>query len=437
MVIKLIGVAALASGLGGIGAARVKRDQKNGGSKWQAKLYDGNISIQYPAFLSLMQDENKLSVTQFGRLPSDSWIPKIGPGMVSKLDLDVLGTMMNNGALSDDIEIEPFVNTSLLWPNIVSKYENLTVIPDGFLPPFKTKSCIYITDQNGSNGGNVHCATGKKKGFYHEVKWYDFDGDGLKDMLTSRTIKTGPIWDPKFTGELIWYKNPGRNHMLEVQWEENIIVEGPDVIFYPKEYGPGYAVFASEFFSKRIVVHFLSSDGKFESTRIIDDSESLGSPFSVELVDIDGDGQQEILATNHEDSIEASAVFAYTMPSDLKDGAFERHTLATNIFDTVDKDKPGMASPGFAHAFYPRINQTSGRKHLVVSGDGAHDVWFLRPTGDNFEDYEPIRVDNWKGTTGQMLLHDFSGDGIMDVLVPDNDQWTLRAFTFEQVFEQV
>jgi len=423
---------AVAAAIVGYDAARVKKSTNE--EVWQPKLIGGNISMKFPAFLSLFEDEGdkgKVAITQFGR---EKKLPIVGTARVSKLDAGVLGKMIGQGSLSDDIETEPFVSTFIQWPNLITKFGEYTVIPDGFLVPGRDKSGIFLADSRGSRG-NVHCITREYYGFYHEVKWIDFDGDGHKDVLTARTLKS---FDWKFTGQLIWLKNPGPDRMMKEEWKETFIVEGPDIVFVPKKHRDGWAVYCSEFFSKRITVHFLSAKGEHKGMRIIDDTPSLGGPFAVELVDIDGDGTPEILATNHENKKEESAVFAYTIPPavsgtrDLEKGEFKRHTLAIDIFFTVDFEEKGMASPGFAHAFYPRIGETQGPKHLVVSGDGAHDVWYLRPKGGRFE-YEPIRVDDWKGTTGQMLLHDFDGNGIMDVLVPDNDQWTLRAFTFEEV----
>lgn len=92
-------------------------------------------------------------------------------------------------------------------------------------------------------------------------------------------------------------------------------------------------------------------------------------------------------------------------------------------------DNPGVGAPGFATAFYPREGMT-GFKHVVAAGDGTFDVWYLRPTSTRWE-YEWQLIDI-NGTTGQLLLHDFDNDGVIDILVPDNDYWKLHMITFEQ-----
>merc|ERR1712127_882812 len=86
-------------------------------------------------------------------------------------------------------------------------------------------------------------------------------------------------------------------------------------------------------------------------------------------------------------------------------------------------DRRGAGSPGFASAFYPRLSQTRGPKHIMCAGDGSFDIWYLRPTGKPFQyDTQVLPIN---GTTGQLLYGDYSGDGILVVLVPDNDNWKI------------
>merc|ERR1712151_991698 len=63
-------------------------------------------------------------------------------------------------------------------------------------------------------------------------------------------------------------------------------------------------------------------------------------------------------------------------------------------------------------------------KHILVAGDGSFDVWYMRPTG-RFQ-YD-LQIVDFPGTTGELLLKEWDGDGIMDVLVPDNDEWGIHS----------
>jgi len=195
------------------------------------------------------------------------------------------------------------------------------------------------------------------------------------------------------------------------------------------------AVFCTEFFrtkephnDPRISVRLLNMKGEQTAVRIIDTN--LGLPFAVSLDDLDGDGKKELIATNHQDDeteIKA-AIFAYEVPWDnLIEGEYPRHTLAWHP-SLIKQPGKGVGSPGFAYSFYPQKDMT-GPKHIVCAGDGSFDVWYLQPTGRFTYD---IQILDFPGTTGELLLRDFDGDGIMDILLPDNDEWALYGITFQK-----
>lgn len=344
-----------------------------------------------------------------------------------------IGRRQLSGDLKDDYLIVN-MRSPLLWPNVLSRvpaeYGDYIVVPDGFLPPGKENGEIYLAQDN----GNTYKITNSRaKTFYHEVEWHDFDNDGLKDMLTARCTKTG-VFQFSFSGEMVWLKNPGPSGFDSTVWKETLIVDGPDVIFKSKPYKGGLAVFNTEFFRKdplkpRIRIQFLKPNGEVISSRTVD--ENLGKPFAVDFEDLDGDGKLELLATNHQgpnDEI-LPAIFAYEVDwNNLENCAFPRHTLTYGPSENKD-NSPGVGAPGFAHGFYPDMRQTSGPKWVFAAGDGAFDVWILKPKAGRFQ-YETIIIDIG-GTTGQILWRDFDGDGVMDLLIPDNDYWKLQVITFE------
>jgi len=318
------------------------------------------------------------------------------------------------------------------WPNELSRapssFGDYIVIPDGFLVPTRDNGNIFLAD---SQGGIFRITPAEKGACYHEVEFHDFNGDGLEDILTARFVKGGPFFKPTFKGDLLWYENPGLSSLTS-EWKQHIITQGPDVIFKTIPYQGGFAIFCAEFFAQKLTVQFVSKRGVLTSSRVID--ENIGKAFGVSVEDVDGDGTAELLVTNHQadgkkhhDDIKAG-VFAYEIPHDLKTGTFKKHTLAQSI-SPLKVDDAGAGTPGFAHTFYPRKGMT-GPKHIVAAGDGSFDVWYLTPTATRFQyDYTLVDIG---GTTGKMLLKDFDNDGIMDVLVPDNDQWKLHIITFAQ-----
>jgi len=413
---------------------RSRRSTANStGSDWKAVLVPGKIDIKRPAFLML--DKGDIVISQFGRAkPTDKggFINLPAASQISKVPIDFFAEQMKGRSLSGTIGDEAFWVTAkeMLWPNklarVPEEYGDYIVVPDGFLPPGKSNGNMYLADASGS----LHRISPEEKGaFYHEVEWHDFNGDGLKDMLTARVVKSG-FFVPKFTGNLMWYENPGVDKITGL-WKQHIITTGPDVIFRQKPYGDGFAVYTTEFFGKvpRLSVQFINKQGVKTGARIIDDN--MGKPFGIEINDINGDGIDDLLVTNHqnneEDEIKA-AIYAYEIPEDLATGDFKRHTLAYDL-SQIKEQTPGVGSPGFAMGFHPKKDMT-GAKHIVCAGDGSFDVWYLRPTGKPW-DWEASVIDIG-GTTGEMLLHDFDGDGVQDVLVPDNDLFKLHMITFEQ-----
>ena len=96
----------------------------------------------------------------------------------------------------------------------------------GFLIPGKATGNInYIDDQ-----GKVTKLVKEGGFFYHTVKWYDMNGDGLKDIVTARAKK--PIFGSS-KGELIWLEQPSDGNPLQI-WKEHLITVGPDVNSFSK-----------------------------------------------------------------------------------------------------------------------------------------------------------------------------------------------------------
>lgn len=434
MAIPRILFLALALGRSAVDAARVRRSPKASKANWRAVLLPGQLEIKRPAFLFHDKAKDQILVSQFGKATkSDSWMPIPLPAAstISAIPMSTLISQKRSGRMSGNISGDAAFVTdgAMLWPNkldrVPSEYGDYIVIPDGFLPPGKNNGNIYLANSSGS----LFRITAKERGAcYHEIEWFDFNGDGLQDMLTARFVVGGPIWAPTFTGSMVWFENPGASRITE-EWTKHMVAEGPDVIFKKVPYGNGFAIFATEFWNEKLTVKFVSKQGVMTSSRVIDSE--VGKAFAVDVTDVDGDGVDDLLVTNHQDDRKdaiKAGVYAYEIPSDLESGTFKKHILAQNISDMKDWF-PGSGSPGFAHAFYPKTGM-SGFKHVLVAGDGTFDVWYLTPTSTRWEyEWSLIPIN---GTTGQMMLHDFDNDGVMDVLVPDNDLWKLNMISFEQ-----
>jgi hypothetical protein len=432
--------AALACGAVLAAGVRLGRHSKTADveATYTATLLDGKIDIKRPAFMMYDAAHDDVVVSQFGKqTPLGVFNPFNLPAQSSimRIPRSTIASEISSGKLASKFsDRDNWVKAGdVIWPNKLSKtptgYPEYTVVPDGFLPPGKTDGGVFLVSPNGAA---ARITAEKKDAFYHEVEWHDFNGDGHLDLLTARVIKGGPFWKPVFEGELMWLENPGKNQMTSQYWKEHVITQGPDVIFKSKPYNGGLAVYCTEFFRKegpRITLRFLDASGTQTFERVVD--ESTGKPMGVRLGDLDGDGHDELIVTNHQDNDDdvKAGVFAFEIPSDLKYGAFVKHTLCYDVTPVVG-DSPGVGAPGFAEVFHPRVGAgPSERKHLVVAGDGTFDVWYLKPVSGGRFKYE-TQIITLGGTTGELLVMDFDNDGVNDVLIPDNDNFNLRAITF-------
>lgn len=124
------------------------------------------------------------------------------------------------------------LETDFEWPNQISLAPkgalagtngDVIVVPDGFLVPGKDSGGIYLVLNATDASPVVQAVKPKTFGhFYHMVQWVDMDGDGWLDILTARA--NGVF---KFTGELLWFKNPGQEG--QYPWTEHVLATGPDV----------------------------------------------------------------------------------------------------------------------------------------------------------------------------------------------------------------
>ena len=80
----------------------------------------------------------------------------------------------------------------------------------------------------------------------------------------------------------------------------------------------------------------------------------------------------------------------------------------TPLLGNIKTEKRGMneAAPGSAYAFYPNLNDKTGKPWIAVAGDGSTKVHVLVPNKNDKNDWtytEKVPLDT-KGTVGQMLL---------------------------------
>eukprot|EP00161_Ancyromonas_sigmoides_P010500 TRINITY_DN2636_c0_g1_i2.p1 TRINITY_DN2636_c0_g1~~TRINITY_DN2636_c0_g1_i2.p1 ORF type:complete len:255 (+),score=33.05 TRINITY_DN2636_c0_g1_i2:677-1441(+) len=244
--------------------------------------------------------------------------------------------------------------------------------------------------------------------------------------------------------------------MFEGPWKEHLIA-GPDQFapdfFFDLERNAtdgtptGYAT-AATYFGKKIVLYWggpLAGTGdaaaapQFQSM-VIDDT--IGNGYAAAFVDVDGDGVNEIVATNHVSSNYDGAVSGvyvyYTAPRADRTSRdnWHRATLAEG-FACLKKGR-NQASLGQARPFHPfPARATAGQAPwFLVPGDGAGGAWVLFPDGQVSSaagkfSYAIAQIDIWPGVTiGQPVLTVLGpGDGT-DFLIPLYEKGEIYRFSF-------
>lgn len=312
-------------------------------------------------------------------------------------------------------------DVQVIPPDVFGPGFNAIVIPDGFLPPGKTEGNIYMMIMSYIDPTKmqqvVQISPSKSGFFYHMGKWIDMDGDGRKDYLTARTNAQAG------SGELVWYKHPEFFYGSGNLWEEHIVTKGPDVMFDVQTIQgyEGIIVFASEFFNKRLTIYQVVN-GKVGLSRIIDST--IDQAYSVRYLDINDDGNFELLVNNHETNNTKAGIFLYNVPQDLFHGEFTRKQIASGFTNAFSYLIPNMC-PGFPYAVYPGPGHA---KHILVAGDGDYSAHLMRPDGKDAFQREVIK--NLGGTVGAITTYDFDGDGYLEFFVPNYDKNYIEVYQF-------
>ena len=385
----------------------------------------GNISIPNPSFVRVLPcgsatKSNSLWVTQFSAF---------GSGKVAVIDNVTQYLDFSSAKYTT-------VSSDFKWPNFPSvapeQIGDYIVVPDGFLVPFKSNGGVYLIsatcDRSGwdsKSGAAQIQLTPKESYFYHKVEWRDMNGDGKLDILTAHAKK--PLIGSA-QGQLVWLEQPASDPLKNVPWTEHVLIDGPDIWFTSVDLNTSdsyFEVFTTEFFAENLSVYLISNkDPKVISSRVIDPD--IGPAYTVSLEDLNADGKQELLVSNHVGK-SGGGVYAYEIPDDVIKGDFKKHTLAENF--TVTESGLNQAAPGFPYAISPHTNYT-GKPYILVAGDGSQKAYVMYPTNTDFE-YKLSVIISFKGVVGSIGYGDIIGnDGWTEFFVPDYDEGHIYAYTF-------
>ena len=364
------------------------------------------IKVKNPSFLHLTENPKtnsfELYISSFG-LTGQDHISKISD--------------LGGGLASQSIQVENFI-PKILWPNeIVEAPESLfgpgfLLVAEGFLVPFKSNGAIELYDVAKKE---LRPLTKVKKGYwYHRINFWDYNGDGRLDIITARA-KKGMLGSDD--AELIALLASADPHSGD--WQEVVLFKGPDVFFRLVDFNHDqkFEVIAAEFLSKKLSYYFQDQSGHWREN-VIDNS--IGSLFDVALADINFDGTQDLLATNHV-SDKTAGVFSYEIPVHPSEQTWTKHILYQGFVTSAPGI--GQASPGVAKIYYP-TKKRNGKPYIVVSGDGSESAHLLTPESLDSRDwnYRHEVLFKTKGAVGELAIGDADQNGLNEIYIPEYDQ---------------
>lgn len=412
-----------------------------------------------PAFLSIDEFDHAgrakdaLVVTSFVNID-----PPARPDLAAVIPN--IGSVNSSFNQATDLQfLTPSTGASpIIWPNEAERvpdgvlpFEGV-VIPQGFHPAAAPGRLTivdadtlteYVVDQSTQVPGPWDPANPlDKPRFYHRALFIDMDNDGLKDFLTVRSgFRVGPFPPYPPISELVYFKNPGAALDPFVEWTEVVLYAGEPAGPAYSGLGPDIHLDAVDLDGDGVVeivaTHFFTGDltappgtppmqGKislygaptvggvtswtnvnlspFGTTLPLraDISTDQGFPFDVEYVDLNRDGQLDILATNHQpdnclpftSSPVPGRVYALEQPADgdLFNSAWTTHVLKDDIRPNPSigaVNPPGRLAPGKAKPFWPiRLMKHYTKPWLVVGGDEASKVWVMKPVNQDEDSWE-------------------------------------------------
>lgn len=259
--------------------------------------------------------------------------------------------------------------------------------------------------------------------FYHDAAWVDFDGDGVRDLVTVGEAKGAAFPATPDRAEAQWFK--GTTTVDRFETTPRVIGAGlgsfPTVTDID---GDGdLDVASAEFFvadgsfawMERTENPSASSPAGRFTRRVIDNT--VGPSIQLALVpDLYGDGVLRGVGTNHTNtaaippSRNESAVFVFTPGSDRR-AVWERAQVSRGIVSVPGSVFAPQAAPG---VFGVGDIDGDGDRDIAVSGDGDPHLYWLEQTAPGA--FTTRVLEERLPQAGGMLVVDLDGDGRNEIV---------------------
>ena len=373
----------------------------------------GRVRYPYVSYLDVGKfgDEDFLLISAFEGAPWKSGSVAIAKGLKGGIE----GRNVSE-VKAVTLDPAPYAfespNNAKKVPDDVFPGEHAIIVPDGFLIPGHRQGSVFIMLQDAEDitktKKTVKLTKAINNYWYHTGHWVDMNGNGRKDLLIARTNYTHG------GGRLVWLEHPEEGALDGREWEEHVICEGPDVFTSVSElpqYPGEIIVWATEFRDERLAFYRISkTDGTLVDKRVIDD-QNIHRAYSAQLVDLNGDGQHQLLVNNWQRTTDDNGLWAYALPEDLMTGEFKRYDIATRFPNKWRYFLTQIGGPGYPYVFYPD-GQKQGRAHVLLCGHGNEKAWLLKPVGDasKFE-YEAHEILDGGAVIPYMQITDIDENG--------------------------
>ena len=272
-----------------------------------------------------------------------------------------------------------------------------------------------------ASGYVKHTLVTQGKRFFHHAEWVDFDGDGIKDLVTVAEEKG-------FSGDGSAEVQVFLGNTTADRFNKQPISLGSGLGSFPRVLdldGDGDLDIASaEYFGSKGSFAWLENLGAGKWTKRYIDA-TAGKSIQLSFVDnLLGDGKLVAVGASHTNTVDnpkdgPSAVYVYTIPADVK-SLWPRVQISEGMVSVKSPMMGKMGAPGVFS-----VGDVDGDKDLdvVVHGDGDPRVfWLEQLPGGKFATHV-IATDM---SQGGVAVADFDGDGIDEIVASSYDRNRLR-----------